>query len=115
MTTRTLQKGKLQRKYSDIKSLAATEPVQLGTIQRPRICIIPAVIIFLFFLTLAALVRLRRGRQDLAFKQWAYISLSHWSPNMENPLFADWEEFSEWKLSGTRGFLQQYNARTSTT
>lgn len=66
-----------------------------------KICIIPALIIFLSCFTVAGIVRYTKGKQDLAFKQWAYISLCYGSYNTKNPLFSDCKEFEKWYVNGS--------------
>lgn len=93
MKTRPLERGAINRKYKDLIKPVPGGSFKVGTIDRPRICIIPAIIIFLSLFTIDGIVRVTKGRQDLAFKQWSYICIPYGSYNTENPLFPDCKEF----------------------
>lgn len=69
--------------------------LKVGTIDRSRICIIPA-LMFLSYCSVAAVVIFTKGNQDLAFKQWAYISRCYGSHNSENSIFSDCKEYEKW-------------------
>lgn len=106
LETRPLKRGLVPRKYKDFKILIPVENFKVGTIDRPRVCIIPALIMFLSVFAVASIVRFTKGKQDLAFKQWVYISLCYGSYNSENPLYSECKEFVEWKVGGNMGCSQ---------
>lgn len=95
METRPLKPGVLRRKVRDFNTSVPDGPFQVGTISRPRVCIIHALIMFFSFFSLACILRNTKGKQDIAFRLWSYICRSYGSYNTENPLFSDCEVF--WK------------------
>jgi len=110
MNTRPLGAGMVWPKYKEfLFGPAFTNGVQVGTIDRPRVCIIPALILFLSCFFVAGILKLTKVRQELAFKQWAYISRSNGSVDMENPFFSYWQDSKEWKLGPTSSMFQLYN------
>lgn len=66
--TRPLKRGLVRKEYRSSVYLTR-EDLKIGTIYRPRICIIPALILCFSLFSVAAFVRYRQGIQDLAFKQ----------------------------------------------
>lgn len=102
MTTRPLEPGVNRSKHQNILSPdTGAAPFQVSEIQRPRVCIIPALIMFLGFFVVACIVRYAKGKQDLVFKLWSYISLCYESYNTANPLFSDDAEFKNWNVNGS--------------
>lgn len=64
-------------------------PRVVGSMKRPRVCIIPAVLMLVGLISIAGLITLIRGTQDLAFKQWSYACRTAQLENDQNPLFCD--------------------------
>ncbi len=61
----------------------------IGKLNRPRLCIIWALILFASLSGIAGILLLARGNQDLAFKQWANACSTAMKENVENPLFSE--------------------------
>jgi len=96
MKTRPLKKGRPREKVKEFNTPIANNNVKVGSINRPRICIFPALIMFVSFFALAGIVRCTKGKQDYAYKQWRYISQCSGHFNWENPLFSFDQEFEKW-------------------
>lgn len=79
MTTSPLPKGSERLKFRDLTIPVPDEPFKVGEIERPRICIIPALIMFLSLFAVAVIVKFTKAKDDLAFKMWSYISICHGS------------------------------------
>ncbi len=61
----------------------------IGKLNRPRLCILPALILLAGLSAIAGMLILMRGTQDLAFKQWAHACRTAKKENVDNPLFSE--------------------------
>ena len=74
---------------------AGTKPVGsdnrkvVGSINRPRLCLIPSVVMVAGIISIAGLINLLRGTQPLAFKQWSYTCRTAKLENDLNPIFSE--------------------------
>lgn len=96
MNTRALRAGEARNKYKNLNELVPPGLFKVGSIDRPRVCVIPAVIMFLSLLVVASIVRITKGKQDLAFKLWSFVSRAYGSDNIDNPLYSECSEFERW-------------------
>lgn len=91
MQTRPLERGLARRKFLNWFTLAPPDPVQVGTINRPRICAIPALIIFMFFYVISYKARKVREKRELARDRPSGTS-RHGLINEETASFSDRQE-----------------------
>lgn len=61
----------------------------VGKLNRPRLCIIPALILLGVLCLVAGLLILSRGTQDIAWKQWSHACRTAKKENVKNPLFSE--------------------------
>jgi len=99
MKTRPLPAGEARNKYTKLNTPVTADLFEVGVIDRPRVCILPAVIMFLSLLVVATIVRYTKGKQDLSFKQWAFVSRAYGSENTTNPLYSECSEFEKWNTA----------------
>jgi len=85
MRTRSLKSGKVDVKPKNF-IIPTSERISVGTISRPRICIIEALIIWISCLAIAAAVRLSKGKQDLVLRMLSHICQSSGVNGSNNPI-----------------------------
>jgi len=84
------------RTFSDLNG-NSVDPV-IGVIDRPRLCILPALILFLSLFAVALMIRFKKGKLDLSFKQWILVIRQTGNMEEDNPFFSDRNEIVNWNL-----------------
>lgn len=85
-----------------------TSDVQrVGIINRPRLCILPSLILLALLLVIVLLLNLRGDSEDVMYKLWVFVSQKEDRDNPRNPLYSEAVELQ------TNLFSSNYPAASS--
>lgn len=75
------------------------DPV-IGEFDRPRLCILPGLILFLSLFAVAMFIKFgyKKGKEDISFKQWIFAVRQTGETEEDNPFFSDRKKIGSWNL-----------------